>query len=310
MYEITTLERVKSWTNIKGNAQDNFLESLRDVASLIIENYIDKKIITRQFIEYYDGEGAGNLLVDNYPIYKVDSIYDDTDHEWTSSELLDSDDYRIYYDVGNIYLVDDEVYFYNGIQNVKITYWAGLSRFLVVDEANNYLDITDSGGTVAIEIDPEDDYGRTGYNAEDLATTLQTALNANTTLSNTYTVSYNHGTQKFTISANGSFQILWQSGSNADKNLADLMGFDTGVDMVSGTSDTSDDPVNGTPDDLMIAAEQVCLMLFDMSKQSGAQSIQLMKRKITPNTGTVDLLTEDLPPIARKIMDRYKRGKL
>ena len=94
MYEVLSLNEAKNWLKIStsNTDKDTFLNYLILEATNAIEKYLSKKIITRQFIEYHDGEGANNLLVKCYPIYKVSSIYDDTDHDFGSTDLLDSDD--------------------------------------------------------------------------------------------------------------------------------------------------------------------------------------------------------------------------
>jgi len=305
MYNIVSLSDVKDWLKITSDVSNNFLEKLIKEVTDLMEQRIRKYIITRQLVEYYDGRGAATLMLDQYPIYKVDSIYDDSDLDWGSDDLIDSSDYRIKYPEAEILLVDDESAFEDGVENVKITYWAGLSRFLVVDEANNYLDITDAGGTAAIEISPEITYGRKGYTAEDLASTLQTALNADSTLTAAYTVNYNHATQKFTISANASFTPLFQSGSNASKNLAELMGFSISKDPSSSTSFTSDNSVNGVPDDLMLAAQELIHYFWDNSKVG--DGILLLNKRVGGGSGGTVEYEKDYPLNVIKILNSYKR---
>ena len=308
MYEIVTLAELKTWLNVDGTTKDTFLAQLIDQVTDLIEGILSKKIVTRSFTEYHNGRGKPNLLSKNYPIYKVTSLYDDSEHDYGATDLIATDDYRIDYDYGQIQLTDDEVVFYNGEQNVKLIYWAGFSRFNLVDESNNYLDVyeTSTNGAVAIELTPPttpDDTRYPGYSAEDLASALQTALRANTTLTLQYNVSYNHSTQKFIFSTSTNFDLQFYTGTNAAKNMATLLGFSTSTDTNAGTSHTSDSAVNGVPNDLKTAAFMICQKFLSDSPEGGGNLLNTSKT-LPQGGGTFSLIT-DIPERAKKILDQY-----
>ena len=323
MYEIITLADFKRFEKVTSNNSDSIMNPIIDEVTQIIEGYCRRKFITRQFTEFYNGNLLKKLSLNQYPIYCIydDSetpeepsnitVYDDVDREFTSSELIDAGDLIIYADEGAIALYNDEYKFYNGVQNVKVVYYAGLSRFNVIDEQNNYLDIAEDGADVAIEITPavvrDTDY--LGFNAEDLATAIQTALNASSSLSNTYSVSYSHNTQKFTISANANFTLKNYSGSNSAKSIASLIGFSTTADGSQGTSDTSDNSVNGLPDDIRAASNLIASFLWETSK-NGKFNILESKKTLAQGMGTMDLIIDRLPPVAINILERYRRAYL
>jgi|GEM_PF-6001218 len=309
MYELITLDEIKSWVSISNTSKDTFLETLRKITTKIIENYTSKIYITRQIAaEYHDGQTERDMMTNQYPIYKVVELYDDTDRDFGANTLVASTDYVIEYETGRIRLFNDESYFVKGVGNIKVNYWAGYSRFLVVDEQNNYLDISDGGGTAAVEIPVQTSHNQNGYSAEDLASAIETALNADTTLSAAYTVTYSHVTQKFTIAADGTFNLLWNSGTNTAKTIGTLLGFTITADDSSVTSQTADSAVTGIPGDIKNAAQQIILYLYDLSKND--ESIQNVKRK---KTGSGQMSTkeeefiENMPVIAQAILDSYKR---
>ena len=322
MYEIVTLAEIKQWCNITDDESNAFLESMRDAVTKIIENYTSKIFITRQFTEYYDGEKLHKLCLKQYPIYVIYDIskspiesnnitvHDDSDRKWESTSLIDASDLIVYADIGQISLYDDEYKFADATQNVKVIYYAGYSRFNVVDEHNNYLDVTDGGGTAAVEISPAEnrDTNYPGYNAEDLATAIQTALNANATLNGTYTVTYSQLTQLFTIACDEDFAIPHATGGASDsKKLSALIGFT--VNDAGAASYISDEAVTGLPDDIILAAKQIIDQLYDMSKV-GKGEMLTKSISLPQGMGTMSLMIDKLPLWAQEILNSYQRRYL
>lgn len=302
-----TLAELKTWLKIEGTTKDTFLPQLIDQVTDFIEGMIGKKIISRSFTEYHNGLGKENILARNYPVYKVSSLHDDTEHGYGDADLIAVDDYRIDYDVGNIELTNDETIFSNGVGNVKIVYWAGFSRFNLVDESNNYLDVYEtSTNNAAIELTPPttpDDTKYKGYTAEDFASDLQTALRANTDLTLEYNVSYNHNTQKFTFSAATDFDLQFYTGINAAKSMASLLGYSTSTDTNIGTSHVSDDAVNGIPWDLKTAAFMICQKWLSDSPEGGGNLLNTSKT-LPQGGGTFSLIT-GMPERAKQILEQY-----
>jgi len=98
-----------------------------------------------------------------------------------------------------------------------------------ITTANNRLDFTD-GITYTITIPPG------AYTVNSLIGSHQTLLNATPSALN-FTVSYSATTLKVTISANGSFQLLFGTGSNASFSCSKELGFES-IDTINANSHT------------------------------------------------------------------------
>jgi len=312
MYELVTLDEVKDFLKVSSTntEYDDVLNRLIPDVTKQIETICSKLFVTRQFTEYHDGKGKPNILLKNYPVYSVTSINDDTTHVFGSGDAIATDDYRIYYDSGEIKLTDDETTFSNGEQNVKVVYHGGYSRFLLVDEANNYIDIIETTSTeYAIEITPAtvpDDTIWPGRTPEDLATAVQTALNSSDDLTHVYTVSYNHESQKFTISSGTDFDLRWNTGASSAKNMASLLGYSTSTDTNDGTSHESDNAVTGVPGDIRLAACKLISQSFEDSAE-GKGILIVNKVALAQGQGTTEYL-KDMPKDVEQILQRYTRS--
>lgn len=104
-----------------------------------------------------------------------------------------------------------------------------------IDSTNNSLTVTDGGGTSAVVLTQPSTWSGNG-----IATMLQTALNADATLSATYTVTYNASTAKFTIAANGNFTLKFATSNNT---LYKILGF-LNVDTYTGAATYTGDNVS------------------------------------------------------------------
>lgn len=99
----------------------------------------------------------------------------------------------------------------------------------VVNSNYDSFSITDTGGTDTITLTHQN------YTGAQLATELQTQLNASGTLNGTFTVTYDSQTLKITIASTVAYVI--NSG-----NVLDIVGY-TVLPTTSGTSTTGDSPV-------------------------------------------------------------------
>jgi len=129
-YALTTLAKAKRFMDISGTDDDTLIEELIDSVSAQIEKWCRRKFLSRSFTEYHDGGGYSYVFVDNPPITAVASVYDDSDREWTSSDLVSATYYTTdgsYADEGRIQLWQGKLYFYDGVKNVKVTYTGGYS---------------------------------------------------------------------------------------------------------------------------------------------------------------------------------------
>ena len=109
---------------------------------------------------------------------------------------------------------------------------------------NHYLDLNEGSGEISILLPPA-----TG-SAADFAASIQGFLNASSSTTRTYAVSYNIVTSKFTISATGAFSILWTSGTHggaSGANPRQWLGWGvTPADTSSATSHQAPEKRYGT----------------------------------------------------------------
>ncbi len=311
MYEMVTLKECKAWLNIEGTDadKDTILNYMIDWITAFIETYTNKQMITRSYTEFQDGNRQKNMLTKFYPVYSVESLHDDADNLYGASELIATTDYRIYYDRGEIRLTNDEYKFLDGEQNIKVVYRAGFSRFLLVDESNNYLDIKESTSSTDFPIEiapPSAPVGKfQGYDAEGLASAIQTALNASNNLTLEYAVAYNQMNKTFTFSSGIDFDLKWSSGDSVAKNMAALLGFSTGTDTNDGTSHVSSgtDANIGIPNDLKMAALSILDFVYNESS-AGKGHLSEIKKSLPHGEGTMELIKK-IPNTAREILDSY-----
>jgi len=307
MNNVISLVDLKTSLAITTTTKDTYLDMDIKMVSDFMERYISKSIITKRFIEYHSGGGFAWVLTKNYPIYKVVNIYDEPERNFSAAVAIVEGDTWVDYNIGEINLVANQFSFSKARGNVKIDYWAGFTRFLVEDEGNNYMDVTDGGGTAAIEIPIQSSYAADGYSAEDLATAIQTALNADATLTETYTVTYNNSTQKFTIAATGTFSLLWQSGTNTTKNIGTLIGFSVAANDASAATYIADNVAIGAPEDLKLAAMEICHFNYDRAKTG--EGLMMYSQKTLDNRDYT-YLNSNLPLMAKKVLDSYRKGYL
>lgn len=122
---LVTRKQVKDYMRINAadNELDNLINDLIGRVSQLFQSYCGRNFVAQDYIEYYDGQGRDVLFLDNYPVNSVASVYDDTDWEWNSEDLIESTEYKI---ADKRFIVFDTL-LSNARQNVKVTYNAGFS---------------------------------------------------------------------------------------------------------------------------------------------------------------------------------------
>ena len=117
--------------NFVWDTLDNHLDTEKDILyavvnaiSQAIEDWLNRKIINGEATEYHDG-GDEVIMLDNFPIVSIDSIYEDGDELTAEANHgEDNEDYDYYEGQGIIYSTSGR--FENGRQIIKVTYTAGL----------------------------------------------------------------------------------------------------------------------------------------------------------------------------------------
>lgn len=103
---------------------------------------------------------------------------------------------------------------------------------LEVTEDNKWLDFDEGAGELSVEV-------RAGfYTPSELAEYIESEMND--LGSETYTVTFNRSTRKITIAATGSFDLLWDSGTNTDDTIGELLGYTISADDTGASSYLAD----------------------------------------------------------------------
>lgn len=121
----TSLANVKEVLKITDVDRDSLITNIINRSYKILETYLGRVMKSATYTEYYDGDGSETLLLEQYPIISVTSLYDDPERVFGSDTLLDPSNYLIYKERGSIKLYNDESVFMCGLQNIKVIYVAG-----------------------------------------------------------------------------------------------------------------------------------------------------------------------------------------
>lgn len=124
---LCTVDEAKTYLNVDGNmdADEELVENLIDRVSYIFEIQCDRVFDSTEHTEYLDGEGREWIRPKHYPITAVTGLWDSTTWDWDDDTLISSDDYKVS-NSGRFIKLKARV-FYDGSENVKITYTAGYS---------------------------------------------------------------------------------------------------------------------------------------------------------------------------------------
>lgn len=120
---LTTLTFCKDYLDIENlnTSEDARIEFFINQASDAIERYCNRKFVSQTFTEIYDGRNYDRLLVNQYPISSITSIYVDPSWVFDSTSLIAATEYQI----ANESEIRYKSIFPRGIGNIKITYVAG-----------------------------------------------------------------------------------------------------------------------------------------------------------------------------------------
>lgn len=138
---LTALLSAKEHLNVKetDTTQDNVLTRMINASSQMIENYLDRKVLSRTYTEYQDGRKNDRILLANWPIITLTELWDDPSGEFTDvANKFDSTEYRFdgSGDVNTGVLLLGGAKFTSGIRNIKAVYDAGYTSVpYIIQEA-------------------------------------------------------------------------------------------------------------------------------------------------------------------------------
>lgn len=115
MSDLTTLSKAKEFLRISGPGDDLLIERLVSSASQLIETYLNRIILSKSYVEKFDGKNTDFHLMSNYPISSIEEIK--IDGSIYTGEYIDDKEQ----------LVLKNSYFTRGKLNCIITYTAGFT---------------------------------------------------------------------------------------------------------------------------------------------------------------------------------------
>lgn len=121
---IAVINDIYGYMSISDSADETLIESIMTRKTTQFEKYLEvDSIFVADYVEYSDGDNGSLLFVKNQPLNSITQLAIDNDWVWGTDSTVSSTDYRI---VDNRYVAYNGV-FYEGLQNIRISYNAGYS---------------------------------------------------------------------------------------------------------------------------------------------------------------------------------------
>lgn len=123
---LVSLADAKTFLKITAASEDSVIESLINRASAWANDYTQRLLLSRDMTEYYDGDGTGELILNQYPVSELTNIYDDTNRVFGANTEIDvASDVILDGNNGIVRIWNNTQAFMRGILNVKVVYTAG-----------------------------------------------------------------------------------------------------------------------------------------------------------------------------------------
>lgn len=119
---ILTLVDYKSYLNVTGSDTDDILESIAEGVESEIQRFLGFNLESEELTEYFDGGETSVLVLNEFPVTSIDSIYRWDGIDWLE---LTTDDYYSINIKNQSSIYADNYIFVKGIMNYKVTYTAG-----------------------------------------------------------------------------------------------------------------------------------------------------------------------------------------
>jgi len=123
---LVTLDQAKSWLKISGSTEDSILTDLVNRSGALANTYTGRHLKSKEWTEYYDGDGGTVLQLKQFPVTAITSINVDPKREWSADTLVDlTADSLQNMNAGIVRLWNAGGAFWRGRANVKVVYTAG-----------------------------------------------------------------------------------------------------------------------------------------------------------------------------------------
>lgn len=123
---LVSTDDAKAFLKIESESEDPIIEGFINKASIWANDFTQRLLLSRTLTEYYDGEGETELLLRQYPVTALTSLYDDTLRAFGAGTAIDiANNVVLDGEKGIVRLWNQAVAFNDGIANVKVVYTAG-----------------------------------------------------------------------------------------------------------------------------------------------------------------------------------------
>jgi hypothetical protein len=119
--DLTTLDAVKAFLGVVNTDDDQLLQRLITQCSASVGNYLNRNLLTASYTEQYDGNNNLRLMLPQTPVTAVTSLKIQGQVIPQSSDGVTIPGYD--FDRYSVFLIG--YVFYDGIQNIAVSYTAG-----------------------------------------------------------------------------------------------------------------------------------------------------------------------------------------
>lgn len=124
---LVSLADAKEFLKITGSTEDEIVGKIVNHCSQWINKFCDRVLLeVTDRVEYHSGDGcSGAIMLNNFPVSEVDSVYVDATREFAAGTLVQASSYFVHDDTGVLELIGEDSYWLLGKKNIKVTYTAG-----------------------------------------------------------------------------------------------------------------------------------------------------------------------------------------
>lgn len=123
---LVSLPDMKDYLAITGTADDGRIGHLIEVVSREFDTECRRSFLEEEHTEYRDGNGTEQLWLENAPVSAITSIHLDSERDFDSDALVDSDDYFVDTVAGVV--IRNTGYWPRAARNIKVVYTAGYAQ--------------------------------------------------------------------------------------------------------------------------------------------------------------------------------------
>lgn len=123
--DLVTVNQVERHLGIPLDSGDSTQLGLQiEVASQLIEDFLNRKLISQTHIQYFDGRRTDRLILRQWPVTEITEIRVDSEHLFTSDDTILASTAYVLVNDQEVLKIDDGNWNY-GKYSIKVTYEAG-----------------------------------------------------------------------------------------------------------------------------------------------------------------------------------------